>query len=43
MFKLLFGLYRGTEKERVKEELFQLTIPKYFTYSQRNTVIKFLL
>jgi hypothetical protein len=31
MFKLLFGLHRGTEKERVKEELFQLTIPKYFT------------
>jgi len=30
MFKLLFGLHRGTEKERVKEELVQLSIPKIF-------------
>jgi hypothetical protein len=43
MFKLLFGLQRGVQKERENEMLFQLTMPECFTQSHCTKVTKFLL
>lgn len=42
MFKLLFGLQRGVQKERENEMLFQLTMPECFTQSHCTKVTKFL-